>query len=280
MADLNSHEHLVAAGARFEFGENWRRFLSLLDETRIKEAEHSLKMMLEVDDLAGKSFLDIGSGSGLFSLAARRLGARVHSFDFDPQSVACTAELKRRFFLNDSSWKVEEGSVLDKQYLMSLAKFDVVYSWGVLHHTGNMWQALDNAATRAAGGGKLFIALYNDTGSQSSRWKWIKKQYNQLPSFLKVPFTPAVIAPGEIKSAARSVLTLKPGNYIQSWTRHENRRGMNRWRDTIDWVGGYPYEVCKPEEIFEFFKARGFKLTKLVCGNVGLGCSEFVFLKD
>jgi SAM-dependent methyltransferase len=280
MAEMNSHEHLVAVGARFEFGENWRRFLSLLDETRIKDAEHSLKIMLEVDDLAGKSFLDIGSGSGLFSLAARRLGASVHSFDFDPQSVACTSELKRRFFPNDSSWEVEEGSALDKGYLESLARFDIVYSWGVLHHTGDMWQALENAATLVAGGGKLFIALYNDTGSQSTRWKWIKRQYNRLPTFLRVPYTLAVIAPAELKAIARAVLTLKPGAYLQSWTGYENKRGMNRWHDIVDWVGGYPYEVCKPEEIFEFFKTRGFTMTQLMCGNVGLGCSQFVFVKS
>jgi 2-polyprenyl-6-hydroxyphenyl methylase/3-demethylubiquinone-9 3-methyltransferase len=88
-----------------------------------------------------------------------------------------------------------------------------------------------------------------------------------------------VITPGELKAITRAVLALKPAEYLQSWTRFENRRGMNRWHDIVDWVGGYPYETCKPEEIFEFFKARGFALTKLVCGNVGLGCSEFVFLK-
>jgi 2-polyprenyl-6-hydroxyphenyl methylase/3-demethylubiquinone-9 3-methyltransferase len=279
MAELKTHERLVATGERFEFGKNWNRFLSVLDETRIKEAERSLSMMLETEHLRGKSFLDIGSGSGLFSLAARRLGARVHSFDFDPKSVACTTELKHRYFKDDASWKVEEASVLDEQFLSSLPQFDVVYSWGVLHHTGNMWQALGNAAGPVAEGGKLFIALYNDTGSQSSRWRWIKKQYNRLPPILRVPYTLAVIAPGELKAFTRAVLTLNPAAYIQSWT-YENRRGMNRWYDIVDWVGGYPYETCKPEEIFEFFKARGFVLTKLVCGNVGLGCSEFVFLKS
>jgi 2-polyprenyl-6-hydroxyphenyl methylase/3-demethylubiquinone-9 3-methyltransferase len=277
---MNAHAQEVASGSRFEFGKNWSRFLSVLDEGRIQQAENSLKLMLEVSDLSHKTFLDIGSGSGLFSLAARRLGARVHSFDFDPNSVACTAELRRRFFPDDASWRVEEGSVLDPSYLDSLGEFDVVYSWGVLHHTGQMWQALDNAATRVAPGGKLFIALYNDTGSQSARWKWIKRTYNRLPSILKTPFALAVIAPDEIKGMVRSVVTLKPGQYVRSWTNYENRRGMNRWYDIIDWVGGYPYEVCKPEEIFEFYKARGFSLTKLLCGNVGLGCSEFVFVRN
>src|SRR5207302_10440486 len=138
----SSHAGEVTRGERFEFGKNWGRFLEVLDDERIGEAEESLKKMLEVEGLAGKSFLDIGSGSGLFSLAARRLGARVHSFDYDPQSVACAAELRRRYFPNDEDWVVEPGSALDEAYLNRLGTFDIVYSWGVLHHTGAMWQAL------------------------------------------------------------------------------------------------------------------------------------------
>src|SRR5216684_6957903 len=141
---MSFHAIEIAQGARFEFGKNWTRFLVGLDDTRIARAEESLRAMLETSDLEGKSFLDIGSGSGLFSLAARRLGARVHSFDYDPQSVACTGELKRRCFLDDGNWVVEKGSVLDQDYLACLGVFDVVYSWGVLHHTGDMWRALEN----------------------------------------------------------------------------------------------------------------------------------------
>ena len=280
ISNLNGHAAETARGDRFEFGKNWSQFLELLDANRISEAETSLKQMLDVESLEGLSFIDIGSGSGLFSLAARRLGARVHSFDYDPHSVACTTELRRRYFPNDDEWKVEEASVLDEKYLASLGNFDVVYSWGVLHHTGQMWRALENAHRLVAPGGKLFIALYNDTGSQSSRWKWLKKTYNRLPNLLRVPYTLAVIAPDELKSFARAMLTLNPGAYFKSWSQYDRRRGMNRWRDIVDWVGGYPYEVSTPDEIFDFFTARGFVLTKLNCGRVGLGCNQFVFRKQ
>jgi len=274
------HASEVAAGERFEFGRNWSRFLELLDDTRISRAEESLRDWLEVESLEGKSFVDIGSGSGLFSLAARRLGARVHSFDFDPQSVACTTELKRRYFPADNMWRVEEASALDPKYLATLGTFDVVYSWGVLHHTGRMWEALENVHPLVADQGKLFIALYNDTGSQSARWHWIKRTYNSVPGFLKSPFALIVSAPEELKALLRSLVTLRPGQYVKSWTHYDERRGMSRWRDIIDWVGGYPYEVSTPDEVFEFFKARGYRLTKMNCGNVGLGCNQFVFVRN
>ena len=126
---------------RFQFGENWNRFLSLVDEDRIAEAAARLSELL--GNITGKSFLDVGSGSGIHSLAALRLGASsVLSFDYDSKSVACTAELKRRF-APMANWQVEGGSVLDEQYLRSLGKFDIVYAWGVLHHTGAMWKSFD-----------------------------------------------------------------------------------------------------------------------------------------
>ena len=271
------HRQEVASGERFEFGKNWAAFLSVLDNQRIATAEASLKEMLECEDLEGKSFLDIGSGSGLFSLAARRLGARVHSFDFDSNSVACTQELRRRYSTGDADWRVEQGSALDAEYLGNLGKFDVVYSWGVLHHTGNMWQALENATLPVADNGKLFIAIYNDTGSQARRWHWIKKTYCGLPLLLKTPFAVAAIAPEEMKALGKAVLTLRPMDYARSWTSYKNGRGMNRWYDIIDWVGGYPYEVASVDDIFDFYKSRGFLLNKIKSGGVGLGCNEFVF---
>lgn len=271
-AELNS-------GSRFAFGKNWTRFLEVLDDNRIRVAEQSLRDMLEVQNLEGKSFLDIGSGSGLFSLAARRLGAKVHSFDYDPQSVACTAELKRRYFPADSNWSIEEGSVLDAAYLRSLGEWDIVYSWGVLHHTGAMWQALGNVDPLVARQGRLFIAIYNDQGGWSRRWRLIKHAYGRLPSFLKPVFAVVIMTPREMKFLALAVLRGKPGIYVGYILKYSERslRGMSYWHDLIDWVGGYPFEVAKPEEIFKFYRDRGFALRQMKTSGGGIGCNEFVF---
>lgn len=258
----------VQTGDRFNFGDNWAGFLSTLDEEQIDAAEFSLKRMLRITSLAGKTFLDIGSGSGLFSLAARRLGASVHSFDYDPRSVWCTHKLKQRYFFGDGDWVVEEGSVLDRDYLTNLGKFDIVYAWGVLHHTGRMWESFKNICLCVAPTGKLFIAIYNNQGWVSRYWTLVKKTYNRK-KFGRILM---------ISLHAPYLLGLRYLSRVLTG-RLSMERGMSIYWDMIDWLGGYPFETAKPEDIFHFFRKSGFVLEELkTCGG-RMGCNEFVFQK-
>ena len=272
------HTQEIETGARFQFGKNWQRFLSVINEERIVEAQNSIKRVLSLETLEEKTFLDIGSGSGLFSLAAVRLGAKqVHSFDYDPYSVACTRELKRRYFRQKEDWSIEQGDVLDKDYLNSLGQWDIVYSWGVLHHTGNMWQALENIVPLVKKGGKLFISIYNDQGDKSLLWWRIKRAYCSFllwKCIILGVFIPYFFVGGLVKDLLRF------RGPISRYTEYKKTRGMSPLYDWLDWLGGYPFEVAKPEEIFDFCRKRSFTLEWLrTCGG-GLGCNEFVFRSD
>ncbi|MEO7309802.1 MAG: methyltransferase domain-containing protein [Chitinophagaceae bacterium] len=272
----NQHQTEVKEGKRFEFGKNWANFLKSLTEENIKGAEKSFMELLDGYDLKGKNFLDIGSGSGLSSLVAKRLGAQVYSFDYDPYSVASTKELKKRYAPDDTSWTIEEGSVLDEEYIKSLGVFDMVYSWGVLHHTGSMWKAINNAQSAVKDGGIFYLAIYNDEGNKSIRWRKVKKFY--CSGIVGKCLVKAVYIPYFFFGPmAADIIKLR--NPFKRFGEYKKQRGMSVYHDWIDWLGGYPFEVAKVEELVRFLAPKGFILRNLFTSN-GLGCNQIVFMKN
>ncbi len=259
----------------FSFGKNWQNFLKKINKEKIKEAEQSLVEFLGgYENIKDKTFLDIGCGSGLFSLAAHQLGAKqVVSVDADQFSVACTKYLHTKAG-SQTNWKIHHGSVLDKKFLATLGTFDIVYSWGVLHHTGNMYEAFSAIIPTINHHGKLYIAIYNDNKrileGTSSFWRKLKKFYNQssklTQSIILYTYTCYYLC-GLILHG------INPFIYAKNY---KSLRGMDFTTDIQDWIGGYPYEFASSEEIISYFQKLGFTCEKSNPAR-SIGCNEFLF---
>jgi SAM-dependent methyltransferase len=277
----DSFDDEVSRGERFRFGDNWKQYLERLDARRIAQAESSICEMLGRARLDGMLWLDIGSGSGLFSLAAKRLGARVVSFDYDPSSVWCTNELKRRYYPNDSDWTVLRGSVLDRAFMATLPRADIVYSWGVLHHTGHMHQAITAAAAKVQPGGLFFLALYRKT---ILCWAWrIEKRFysgtsDRIRSLIRNAWVAKTKLAFRIKGRDFNTMIADYGK--------DGGRGMDYYRDVDDGLGGYPYESITPSACRSFLASLGFSLvtehalTQGISFATSSGCDEWLFKRN
>jgi len=267
--------------AAFSFGKNWQAFLKSYDEERLQQAALSLQDFLGLPDLKKRTFVDIGCGSGLFSYAAHHLGAsRVVSFDIDPFSVDCCLYL-RSMAGNPSAWTVHQGSILDQEFIRGLGTFDVVYSWGVLHHTGRMWEAIASTIYMTAPGGYLYVALYNKILSRNGKascihdfWLGVKKTYNRHPFVGAYVFEPLAMA------AYLSMVVARGENPYTHVKNYKSHRGMSWCTDATDWLAGYPYEFATVEEVFRFVRSSDPNL-ELVNIKVtsGRGLNWFLFKK-
>ncbi|MGH9404133.1 MAG: class I SAM-dependent methyltransferase [Terriglobia bacterium] len=279
MEEAGKLETQAQAGAgekiTFSFGRNWRDFVeNYLTPEREQTARKSITDFLEMDDLNNRTFLDIGCGSGLFSLGALRLGARrIISLDVDPFSVLSCTELKKRAG-NPENWQVLQGSILDSALITQLGKADVVYAWGSLHHTGNMWQAIRNAASMVENGGLFYLSIYNKVAGRkgSEFWLKVKRLYNRSSRPTKRLLETAQFVRNGL---LRKLVSFE--NPLTLFTQYSQGRGMNYWTDVRDWLGGYPYEFATVDEIFRFCtRELGMEMKNLKATNT-LGTNEFLF---
>lgn len=271
-----TYESIYKSKNHFSFGKNWQDFLKSLNEERIKIAKESLVKFLGGEDkIKGRTFIDIGCGSGLFSLSAYLLGAsRVVSVDIDEFSMACTQHLKEKEN-NPSNWELIKGSALDENFIKSLGRFDIVYSWGVLHHTGDMYKAFENIVNLLKPDGVLYLATYNDNNNRftegtSEFWHEIKYIYNKS-GILKKKIILYLYMSYFILG-----LTLAWKNPIKYIKNYRSIRGMSWYHDILDWIGGYPYEYASTTKVISFFQKIGFSCKKYITAR-SIGCNEFLF---
>lgn len=257
---------------RFEFGKNWHRFVKRnFTQERCQIAKDHILHFMGRESLEGLDFLDIGCGSGLHSLAAWQSGAgRIHSFDYDPNSVAAT-QLVRGKVGDPPNWHVERGDVLNKDYVTQLGQWNFVYSWGVLHHTGDVWQAIRNAQGAVADGGLFYIALYaSDVQPQMEYWLDIKREYNRANALKRQQMVWSYIWNHMIHKDLRRTPEL-----IRRIAEHKLTRGMNLFADIRDWLGGWPMEFTADQEVVDLLEQEhGFKLVNVATGHA---CSEYLF---
>lgn len=257
---------------RFEFGKNWHRFVKRnFTEERCEIAKAHILRFIGRESLSGLDFLDIGCGSGLHSLGAWQSGAgRIHSFDFDLNSVAATTLLRERAG-NPQNWQIERGDVLNESYLAGLGKWNFVYSWGVLHHTGDVWQAIRNAQATVAEGGLFYIALYaSDVQPQMDYWLAIKREYNQAGPLRRKQMVWSYVWNHMIDRDLRRTPEL-----VKRIAEHKLRRGMNLFADIRDWLGGWPMEFTADQEVVDLLEQEhGFRLLNV---DTGQACSEYLF---
>jgi len=254
----------------FGFGKNWRSFSkNALTAERVSQARRDFYKLFNPQELIGRSFLDVGFGQGLSLMLAAECGAQAKGVDIDPYNLEAI-EITRRFFPNVPVPTVEIGSILDPMIVDKLSSgggYDIVHSWGVLHHTGQMWAALRNCATLVKVGGLLAVSVYNKHWS-SPYWRQIKRLYNSSPGFIQRglvwSFYPVILV-------AKTVVT--------GSNPFKKERGMDFYYDLIDWVGGYPYEYAYPSEVVRFVEQLGFTTVRSYPASVPTGCNEFVFSK-
>lgn len=228
----------------FSFGFNWLDYVKTrLNEEIIQTHVNDLQAIYNQAEisLSGKSVFDIGCGSGLSSLSFARLGcSKIVGIDVDPYSVEASNYTKVNFLKDSIDWNVHHHSILSEPIVVD-ESFDIVYSWGVLHHTGNMWDAIRNAARAVKKGGYFHVALYRSGPT-----------YNQHLTD-KFKFT--------LSSIEDKMLTLYNYKHLKKNPWAINHRGMNKFHDALDWLGGLPYEVCDPEVLRIWLTEYGFNKT-------------------
>tara|TARA_B100001063_G_C16709692_1_gene527317 strand:+ start:122 stop:1153 length:1032 start_codon:yes stop_codon:yes gene_type:complete len=144
------------------YGKLWKeRFLDFsLDQTKFLKKLLN-KLDFDIKKIKGKKILDMGCGSGRFTSAFAKLGAKkVYGVDLGSDGISVAKKLTKKFNIKNATFK--NASVLNMPFKNNY--FDFVFCKGVLHHTGNLKRGLDEFIRMIKINGYGYLYLYGRGG--------------------------------------------------------------------------------------------------------------------
>jgi len=251
----NSHDIVASRVKRF-YDDLWTRYTPAYDSC----CEH-VELFFSDAEIEGKRILDAGCGMGVFSVVFGKKGAaRVIGIDLSEEGVRRAQRAASHFNLSNVEFR--EGNILRLPY--PDGSFDIVWSWGTLHHTAEPLKALEELIRVLKNGGTLFVTLYRST-KLSFLHEGIRKTL-RLAHRRMWPLLAKLIA-----------LALFPATLFLK-RRKKARAGENLSDLVLDWYFNPVRHYYRPGEIRQLLEQEGLIIEKFLPASGRFNStSNFIF---
>ena len=193
------------------------------------------------EGVKGKKVLDAGSGSGMVSIAFAVMGASVTGVDITSKCIE-NGRKRAKAFGVECRFVQSDLTMLDLH-----EDFDIIYSWGVLHHTADAKASFFRLVEHLRPGGEIIIAVYLRTAF-SSFWNFSRVFYQSSPGFAKTAFRRSASVLLNGYDAVRKAL-MKKERYML--------RGTSNEELVNDWFGVPHRTFHTYTEVYEWFREKG-----------------------
>lgn len=213
------------------------------------------------DEVKGKSVLDSGCGTGIFSIIFAKNGAgQVTGIDISPGSLGTAEGLKQKFGLSNA--RFEQQDMLHLPY--PDACFDIVWAWGTVHHTTDPLGAIDGLIRVLKPGGSILLAIYKKT-----KVTWIHEAIRKT----------LVRTPRRSWNALAKIMAFFGTPIVWTFKRREKaRQGETLSELILDWYFVPIRHYYKPDEIRTFLEGKGFKIENYLAHSGRFNSSSnFIF---
>ena len=208
-------------------------------------SETHWKIFYSPQDIEGKSVLDAGCGTGIFSIIFARNGAAsVLGIDISEGSLETAKALKTKFDLENASFQKQD--MLDLPFADE--SFDIVWAWGTVHHTTDPFKAMSELIRVLRAEGSILLAVYTRT----------------RVTFLHEIIRKALVrTPRKTWKALSKILALVLSPVVYFFKKREKSRKGEKLEELImDWYFVPIRHYYYPEEIKVFLEEQGFTIEK------------------